>query len=187
MKDKLLIFLLFPTTFLFMIGVGYYIFLNNQIGINYETQPTRTTLTESITPRDTRDNNVTDGYRVWVNMSNLRINGPNISVIIDYLEPNPCWKPGGFSDVECPNSEYFLNTEPEAIEISISKSAKIYFCMMDYGSHLDLGSDNDATSPDTEVPLSYLIQKLNQHQEPVDYFVDIENHQITAIYERCLP
>lgn len=132
--------------------------------------------------------NVENVQKVPANIIQYKNINSRYLFVLDYLEYNPCFTPGGALKPGCVTSDFFINKLPENIELPLSKNSKFYVCFVDDGpDNVDLGPDNDPTNPDTEVPLSNLLMNLENYELPQTYYFSIKNNEITGIYEQCLP
>lgn len=164
-------FILFPI-------VGFY--LGYQYALKSVIPPVPLVLYIQITPtpvislisgKDNSPQIVKNGSKLWIKLLQKNTVGTQTSFVVDYIEENPCWTPGGVPTPDCPNSDvYYLNKIPEQIEVPLSSHIKAYSC-------------SEFAAPDNPVSLDQVVTNESGGQ----YFVDIVNNKIESVYEQCLP
>lgn len=119
-----------------------------------------------------------DSSEKWVNtpaeIKSISVKNKTTFLSIDILSRNPKFVPGV--------TEFFINQSTKLREVSVNDNTKSYLC--------GAGPDGNDTTADVSVDTKNIlaaIQKKLLNKEYSTYYFDINNNDVQAIYEQCLP
>jgi len=177
-KSKLNKILLVIIIILFTIGLVYVFFIKfekrENVLIDNSQQENQSKQIQNKLPAETSVESKEDSASEFFKnqpgeIKSIRIQSNNSWILdVDLLSSNPDWLPGVDS-----SGEYFVNRNPKIRSLNVTSTTKTYNC----------GPD---TTPNVLQDASNFIQVIQKGDYKNRYF-DINNTNITAMYEQCLP